>query len=369
MGCAQHSAFSATLEPAHLPVGRTRLSDARCLLAAPERHSPTVPVLRSLGYKDPRHFVTCGPESMTSGHAQSSPGGTLARNPQPPPVRHANTIGVLAVLVAAATTMTFTACTTATPADNPGSTSVPAISAPAAAMPPTADSRAPLSASAPSAESSTAEQTAAQSAAQQSAAEQSLPPDVTPTVVVNVIAANAAGVPMPGFTVVDDQSQGSPVDCSFGAPNPAAVGTNTHDCSPHAADAHFCWGTTGTVNLVCSWDPRSTELHLYTATEPLTDTKAPADPVPWGLDLADGRKCDVRLGGAFSGRPDDYTVAYVCDGADATYVLGRSTDPMVDTSGPQWIVKVGDLSHSPTITSLPPPEPIGVVTAYFAATG
>ena len=186
---------------------------------------------------------------------------------------------------------------------------------------------------------------------------------------VNVAAANAAGVPMPGFTVVDDQGSNSPVDCSFGSPDPAAVGVNTHDCSPHAASAHFCWGTTGTVDLVCSWDPRSTELHRYTATEPLTDTAAAADPVPWGLDLADGRQCDVRLGGAFSGRPDDYTVAYVCDGTAETYVLGNSTDPVVDTSGPQWTVKVGGLSHNPTVTSLPPPVPIGVVTAYFAATG
>jgi len=188
-------------------------------------------------------------------------------------------------------------------------------------------------------------------------------PAVTPTAVVNVAAANAAGVPMPGFTVVDHQD--FPVDCSFGSPNPAAVGVNTHDCSPHAASAHFCWGTTGTVDLVCSWDPRSKELHRYTATEPLTDTAAPADPVPWGLDLADGLKCDVRLGGALAGRPDGYLAAYVCDGK--TYVLGNSTDPVVDTSGPQWIVKVGELST--TATSLPPPEPIGVVTAYFAATG
>ena len=143
------------------------------------------------------------------------------------------------------------------------------------------------------------------------------------------------------------------------------MGVNTHDCSPHAASAHFCWGTTGTVDLVCSWDPRSKELHRYTATEPLTDTAAPADPVPWGLDLADGLKCDVRLGGALAGRPDGYFAAYVCDGQ--TYVLGNSTDPVVDTSGPQWIVKVGELST--TAASLPPPEPIGVVTAYFAATG
>ena len=77
----------------------------------------------------------------------------------------------------------------------------------------------------------------------------------------------------------------------------------------------------------------------------------------------------MRLGGAFSGRPDDYTVAYVCDGATATYVLRNSTDPVVDTSGPQWVVKVGGLSHNPTVTSLPPPVAIGVVAAYFAATG
>jgi len=326
-----------------------------------------------LSFPDPRCTVN------DEADAPSLPGGTLARYP-PPPLRHVKAIGILAVLVAAATAMALTACTTAAP-DNPGSTStsMPVSTSVAAvtptAGPGTASASAASAASSPSAAadaaaaSSTTEQPTEQSVAEQSAAEHSSPPAGTATAVVNVAAADAAGVPMPGFTVVDDQGSNSPVDCSFGAPNPAAVGVNTHDCSPHAASAHFCWGTTGTVDLLCSWDPRSTELHRYTAMEPLTDTAAAADPVPWGLDLADGRKCDVRLGGAFSGRPDDYTVAYVCGGATATYVLRNSTDPVVDTSGPQWVVKVGGLSHNPTVTSLPPPVAIGVVAAYFAATG
>jgi hypothetical protein len=343
------------------------------------------------GTARPAEFRVQGPSSFPDPRSrvndeaddQSLPGGTLSRYPPPPHVRHVKTIGILAALVAAATAMALTGCTTAAP-DNPGSTStsMPPGSTPAVAVTPTADSGAAASASAASAasnrsavsdaaaESSAAEQATEQSsAAEQSTAEPSSPPAVTPTAVVNVAAADATGVPMPGFTVVDDQGSNSPVDCSFGSPDPAAVGVNTHDCSPHAASAHFCWGTTGTVDLVCSWDPRSTELHRYTATEPLTDTAAAANPVPWGLDLTDGRQCDVRLGGAFSGRPDDYTVAYVCDGTAETYVLGNSTDPVVDTSGPQWTVKVGGLSHNPTVTSLPPPVPIGVVTAYFAATG
>jgi hypothetical protein len=323
-------------------------------------------VQRPSSFHDPRVKVN------DEGNAQSLSGGTLSRYPTPPPVGRVKTTGILAVLVTAATAIALTACTTAAP-QNPGitSTSIPAVSTPAVAVTPTADPEAAASASAAGASngSAAAKATAESSAAEQSTVEPSSQPVVTPTAVVNVAAANAAGVPMPGFTVVDDQGSNSPVDCSFGSPNPAAVGVNTHDCSPHAASAHFCWGTTGTVDLVCSWDPRSTELHRYTATEPLTDTAAAADPVPWGLDLADRRQCDVRLGGAFSGRPDDYTVAYVCDGAAETYVLGNSTDPVVDTSGPQWIVKVGELSHNPTVTSLPPPEPIGVVTAYFAATG
>ena len=49
--------------------------------------------------------------------------------------------------------------------------------------------------------------------------------------------------------------------------------------------------------------------------------------------------------------------------------LGDSTDPVVDTSGPQWIVKVGGPFDNPTVTSLPPPVAIGAVTAYVAVTG
>ena len=131
-------------------------------------------------------------------------------------------VGILAVLVAAATAMAPTAYTTADP-DDPGgtSTSMPDVSTPAVAVTPGGRSWGCSN----SVRNSRGESAAAeQSAAEQSAAEHSSPAAVTPTAVVNVAAANAAGVPMPGFTVVDDEGRNSPVDCSFGSPDPSAVG-------------------------------------------------------------------------------------------------------------------------------------------------
>ena len=144
-------------------------------------------------------------------------------------------------------------------------------------------------------------------------------------------------------------------------------GVNTHDCSPHAAGAHFCWSTTGTVALVCSWDPRSTELHRYGTADRHRSPRPTRSRGAWAWPMAGSAAC------AWAGRlPAAPTTAPPPTPATARQrpmFLGDSTDPVVDTSGPQWIVKVGGASTNPTVTSLPPPVAIGVVTAYVAVTG
>lgn len=51
------------------------------------------------------------------------------------------------------------------------------------------------------------------------------------------------------------------------------------------------------------WEKR---VLLYTASEPVPTAPPAVNPQPWGLVLADGSRCQIRNGGAWPGRADDY---------------------------------------------------------------
>jgi len=87
----QHS--SATLERAHLPRGKPgHPTPSR----GAGKASPAAPVLRSCGSRDPRQFVTRGPKSTMRQIPNRCHGE--CSYPQPPPVRHVKTAGILAAV-------------------------------------------------------------------------------------------------------------------------------------------------------------------------------------------------------------------------------------------------------------------------------
>jgi len=144
-------------------------------------------------------------------------------------------------------------------------------------------------------------------------------------------------------------------------------GVNTHDCSPHAAGAHFCWSTTGTVALVCSWDPRSTELHRYGTADRHRSPRPTRSRGAWAWPMAGSAAC------AWAGR----LPAAPPTAPPPTPATARQRPMSWVTAPTRWWTPAGrsgssrsvGRSTNPTVTSLPPPVAIGVVTAYVAVTG
>src|SRR5664279_1208242 len=93
VGSARHSAFVCNVGTRSFAARQTRPSD-------PSRGtgmaSPAAPVLRSCGSRDPRQFVTRGPKSTMRQIPNRCHGE--CSYPQPPPVRHVKTAGILAAV-------------------------------------------------------------------------------------------------------------------------------------------------------------------------------------------------------------------------------------------------------------------------------
>jgi pimeloyl-ACP methyl ester carboxylesterase len=185
-----------------------------------------------------------------------------------------------------------------------------------------------------------------------------------PTKVVTVVPVDRTGKPAPGYTVVDD---GGTVDCGSATshPSPAAVGPNIISCFPTAAGADICWPEPDQITLLCGWEPWDETLHRATAAAPVTPVTPTADPQPWALELADGARCRLRNGGAWSHRSDNLVGAYSCDHPSEIALTPQDGGtPTVNKSNTRWTVQVGVLDDR--TTGSPPPTTVMVRTAYFA---
>jgi hypothetical protein len=180
------------------------------------------------------------------------------------------------------------------------------------------------------------------------------------TKVVNIVAMNPDGTPATGYTTDNKASTQLEADGCY--PSFAAVSADIVSCAPTAAGANVCWVGPDRTALVCGMSPWEKRVLLYTASGPVPTAPPAVNPQPWGLVLADGSRCQIRNGGAWPGRADDYNGAYSCEGP-TEYVLANS-DRYVDRSRPTWTVKVGELSASNDISA--PPKTMPVTTAYFA---
>jgi pimeloyl-ACP methyl ester carboxylesterase len=181
------------------------------------------------------------------------------------------------------------------------------------------------------------------------------------TKVVTVVPVDRNGNPAPGFTVVND---GGPVDCgSPSYPSPAAVTPGIVSCFPTAAAADICWPQSDHLTVLCGGYPWDGQLHRNTATSAITPVAAATDPQPWALELADGSRCRLRNGGAWSGRSDGLVGAYSCDQTDEV-VLTDPNAETIDKARPQWMVQVGVLDDRQT--GSPPPRTVAIRVAYFA---
>ncbi|MGW5317952.1 hypothetical protein [Nocardia thailandica] len=189
-------------------------------------------------------------------------------------------------------------------------------------------------------------------------------PQAQPTAVVTLVAVDAAGRPADGFTL-PDPTPVSTLNCADPTPSRSATTAGVYRCGPSAAAADVCWPTPDRQGLLCAGDPWQRTLRAYSVDPALTAVGRTASPEPWALELADGRQCRIRVGGAWGGRADGLVGAYSCSGGHDVVLQQVDARTAIDTSSSTWTVAVGPLgSGSP---EFPPPATVAVRTAYFAA--
>lgn len=166
------------------------------------------------------------------------------------------------------------------------------------------------------------------------------------------------GGPAAGFAVEDDGGEIESCNAS-----PAADGPNIVRCGSTADGADVCWIGTDERILYCGTTPWEKKLRKYYRAQP-GDPVAARGGDPWGLVLADGTRCQIRNGGAWPGRADDWVGAYSCTNEERAVLVRGGMTSAVDRSQPQWTVYVGQLSADNA--AFPPPTKVAVTTAYLA---
>lgn len=185
-------------------------------------------------------------------------------------------------------------------------------------------------------------------------------PKSTGTKIVSVSAVDEVGAPLAGFTVEVDGIY-HVEDCTA---SPVG-GKDIVACYPTAAGADVCWVGADRVSLICGTHPWETKARRMPTAAPIGEMNSVATPLPWGVELANGARCRIRNGGSWGQRADGLVGAYSCDKpGNESYILARPENAVIDKTAERWKVLVGFLGADGD--SLPPPEHVAVVTAYFA---
>ena len=197
----------------------------------------------------------------------------------------------------------------------------------------------------------------------------------TATTIVKVNPFLPTGQLRPGWTL--DTSQGGydeyTLDCAdYGGPYPSssALSPNTYSCGTTADNMNACWAPpTYPGQLVCLRDPVSKQLWTQAVTG-VGPTPKPADPNPLMIELDDGSRWGLRIGGSWDGRADGWVGAYWCvedtpcdQPPEYLNVVTSPVGPAIDTSQPFWTTHVGQLGDPRE--DFPAPEEHRVVKAWY----
>jgi hypothetical protein len=178
----------------------------------------------------------------------------------------------------------------------------------------------------------------------------------------------SAGRVKAGYTITDEA--GAPEDCTYDSGSPAGTTPNTHMCGTTASYMPACWADPSRANTVLclthGWDTilrrvRVTNLH---------PTPKVADPQPLSVELADGSRWMLRIGGSWDAVPTNYFGSYGCTencGLHPNQVLVTDASSTFDTSKPLWTAFIARTGNTPE--TLSPPTRIAVARVWFIAAG
>ncbi|NDK90298.1 hypothetical protein GYA93_11995 [Gordonia desulfuricans] len=178
---------------------------------------------------------------------------------------------------------------------------------------------------------------------------------------VNVVAADRSGNPINGFVVGQTGASWSSSTIEYCTNALGAATTGVYRCGTAADGANACWPGTG--RLLCTFAPWATQLaeYRYSGSLPVLDAPRP-DSFPWALELANGRRCVARSGGAWPMPPAGFEFGYSCQAGSSTsgFVFYRAgSSELYEKSDTRWTVYFGDGESMPA--------PVEVTTAYRPA--
>jgi hypothetical protein len=166
---------------------------------------------------------------------------------------------------------------------------------------------------------------------------------VTHKVVVRPVHAN--GTPAPGYRVVGE-SDGT-FTCTDG-PSPVAVDPNIRFCGPSATYTVACWKSANHT-VLCLRDARARTLYRIHYSGSFRPVAKPTKPSPQDILLANGHKCLIRDGGAWSIVPShpSWVGFYSCTGRVGD-VYGPASGNGINRTTSHWTVETFATDHSIT---------------------
>jgi hypothetical protein len=186
------------------------------------------------------------------------------------------------------------------------------------------------------------------------------------TRVVTIRPVTGTGHAVHGFHVTAKRPNNDTIDCSFPSASPGAVDANIEECSPSAADAIACWKAAKAHHALCMRNPASHRLYRIPLSGGFATTPVatPAATAPLLLVLADGTRCSIRDGGAWSPLPHHpkWFGTYGCSRHGVVWATEKMKHEGVNESAARWTVHTGSFSGSGKLTVRP------VKRAYFVGT-
>ncbi len=185
--------------------------------------------------------------------------------------------------------------------------------------------------------------------------------------VIKVIAVDAAGKTINGFSVGPIGTTWSSSDTGYCSSALGAATTGVYRCGTTADSANACWPSGN--RLLCTFAPWNKALTAYPYSGSLPSLEPPnPDVFPWALELADGNQCVARNGGAWPMPPTGFEFGYSCKkDSKFTFVFYRTprsraaTADLFDKSDNSWTVFWGDGEATAT------PTPVEVEKIYYSA--